>query len=559
MRFGDVIVKRNVPCTMRDGVNLYADIYLPEESGEYPVLLMRQPYGRKIASTVSHAHPVWYASRGYMVIVQDVRGRGDSEGEFVPFVHEAEDGYDTVEWAAKLPYSSGKVGMYGFSYQGIAQWAAASLHPPSLATIIPSMTAADIHRWAYPQGSFSSGMLIWAFQLARDSARRAGDTEAEQACTRIMNSPEAVLRRLPLNERHPILAQYCPAYFDWVDHTEYDSYWLSLNWLPAFIDNPIPAFHIGGWYDFLLDGTVQSYLALQETLPERSPDLFHRLEIGPWIHIPWGRKAGGVDHGPDADGDMHRKQAQWFDYWLKGKRDNGLYEEPAVRYFDREEKQWKTSDRYPAHAGGRKWLLGGSGKPANGALGGGRILNVAAEPDAEAAADVFVYDARLPMALAGYAPTDRSAQQDRTEILVYTGSPADKAFSVLGAPVVNVHAQSMEGPTDLVAILTMLLPDGSAKFLSVGRTEIGQSGDGGCWRPARIVMRPLAATFPPGSAIRLELTGSAFPTLIRHPNGIPMNSAHGAGECDLTIAVVAVKSRPGMESWIELPVVEGEA
>ncbi|NBD23834.1 CocE/NonD family hydrolase [Paenibacillus glycinis] len=553
MRFGDVVMKRNVPCTMRDGVNLYADIYLPEESGSYPVLLMRQPYGRKIASTVSHAHPVWYASQGYMVIVQDVRGRGDSEGEFIPFVREAEDGYDTVEWAAKLPYSNGKVGMYGFSYQGITQWAAASLHPPSLATIIPSMTAGDVHRWAYPYGSFSNGMLIWAFQLARDSARRAGDTEAELACTRIMNNPDAMLRQLPLNDRHPILARYCPAYFDWVDHPEYDEYWQSLNWLPAFVEKPIPAFHIGGWYDFLLDGTVQSYLALQETSPRRSPELFHRLEIGPWIHIPWGRKAGGIDHGPEADGDMHRKQARWFDYWLKNKRDNGLYEEPAVRYFDLDAKAWKPADRYPEHAGGRKWLLSGSAKPANGALGGARLTETRAELDAEAAPDVFVYDARLPMPLAGYAPTDRSATQDRTEILVYTGDPFETGFGVLGAPVVNVVAQSMEGPTDLVAILTMLQPGGSARFLSVGRTEIGQSGDGG-WHQARIVMRPFAATFLPGSALRLELTGSAFPTLMRHPNGIPMHGAHRAEECDLTIAVVAVKSRPGMESWIELPV-----
>ncbi|SFJ49784.1 hypothetical protein SAMN02799624_04753 [Paenibacillus sp. UNC496MF] len=552
MRFGDVTVKRNVPCTLRDGVILYADIYLPEETGEYPVLLLRQPYGRKIASTVSHAHPVWYASQGYMVIVQDVRGRGDSEGEFVPFVHEAEDGFDAVEWAAKLPYANGKVGMYGFSYQGIAQWAAASLRPPALKTIVPSMTAGDVHRWAYPHGSFSNGMLIWAFQLARDSARRAGDLEAERACSAIMSSPDAMLRHLPLNDRHPILERYCPAYFDWVNRPEYDAYWLSLNWLPAFLDHPIPTFHIGGWYDFLLDGTVQSYLALQETAPARTPDLFHRLEIGPWVHIPWGRKAGGVDHGPEADGDMHRKQARWFDYWLKGERDNGLYEEPAVRYFDLQARGWKTAEAYPEHAGGRKWLLSGSAKPANGALGGGRLTETA--PDDGAAPDVFVYDARLPMPLAGYAPADRSGIQDRTEMLVYTGEPLAEAVGVLGAPVVNACVQSMEGPTDLVAILSMLEPDGTARFLSVGRAEIGRN-DGG-WCRARIVMRPIAATFRPGSAIRLELTGSAFPTLIRHPNGIPLNDARRAEESDLTIAVVAVKSRAGMESWIELPVTE---
>lgn len=129
MKFGNVVIRRKVPCTMRDGITLYSDIYLPDETGEYPVLLMRQPYGRSIASTVTHAHPVWYASKGYIVVIQDVRGRGESEGEFNPFVQEAEDGFDTIEWAASLSGSTGNVGMYGFSYQGLTQWAAVSLHP----------------------------------------------------------------------------------------------------------------------------------------------------------------------------------------------------------------------------------------------------------------------------------------------------------------------------------------------------------------------------------------------------------------------------------------------
>ncbi|MFC5468010.1 CocE/NonD family hydrolase [Cohnella suwonensis] len=552
MRFGNVTLKQKVPCAMRDGVTLYSDIYMPEESGEYPVLLLRQPYGRKIASTVSHAHPVWYASKGYMVIVQDVRGRGDSEGEFVPFVHEAEDGFDTVEWAASLPHSNGRVGMYGFSYQGIVQWAAASLRPPGLIAIVPSMTTGDLHRWVYPFGSFSQGMLIWAYQLARDSARRAGDTGAEAVCSRILNDPQEMLRRMPLNERDPILVEYCPAYFDWVNHSEYDGYWDGLNWLKKFVEAPIPTLHIGGWYDFLLEGTLQSYQALQK-LP-RTPELFHRLEIGPWVHIPWGRKPGGIDHGPEADGDMHRKQLRWFDYWLKGERDNGVFDEPPVRYFELESMRWREAGRFPDGEGGRRWYMTGSEIPANGALGGGGLTERKAAIDHSAASDVFVYDARLPMPLAGFAPVDRSAQQDRYEILVYSGEPLQESVQVFGAPSVNVTCQSMDGPTDLVAILSLLLPDGRAKFLSVGRIEIGVGGAGDEWRAARIEMRPFAAEFPVGSALRLELTGSAFPTLFRHPNGLPMKEAHRAEDGDLNIAVVAVVSREGMESWIELPV-----
>ncbi len=554
MQFGNVTVRLDVPCRLRDGTTLYADIFLPDESGEYPVLLMRQPYSRKIASTVSYAHPVWYAHQGYMVIVQDVRGRGDSEGDFIPFVNEAQDGYDTVEWAAALPNSNGRVGMYGFSYQGVTQWAAASLHPPGLTTIIPGMTTADIHRWIYPFGSFSQGLLIWAFQLARDSARRAGDPLAETICTQIMSDPREMLAHLPLNDRHPILEKYCPAYFDWVDHPEYDDYWKGMNWLEAFVRSPIPSFHIGGWYDFLLAGTVQSFRALQQS--GHTPDLFHRLEIGPWVHIPWGRKAGGIDHGLEAAGSMHMKQLLWLDYWLKGKRDNGLFDSPPVRYFELESMRWRAAERFPDDSSARRWYLSGSQTPANGALGGGKLKESVKALDGKAAPDVFVYDARLPMPLESYAPMDRSVQQERYEILVYTGDPFKKSLRVFGAPKVGIICQTLDGPTDIVAILTMLYPDGRALFLSVGRTEIGtQSVEEGAWQTVEFEMKPFAAKFPRGSKLRLELTGSAFPTLFRHPNGMAMKQAHRAGAGDLNIAVVAVTSREGMESWIELPIV----
>lgn len=565
MDFGDVSIRRKVPCTLRDGVTLFADIYMPIGGRDCPVLLMRQPYGRSIASTVSHAHPVWYASRGYMVVVQDVRGRGDSEGVFTPFAHEAEDGYDAVGWAAALPGSNGKVGMYGFSYQGAVQWAAASLHPPQLAAIAPSMTAADLyHGWMYPYGSFDAqSCLPWAYQLARDGARRAGDSEAEIMCSQVMQDPASVLRRLPLNGGHPLLERYMPAYFDWVGRPEYDDYWAGLNWLASFREKPVPALHIGGWYDYLLHGTMQSFAALQQD-GDRSPELFHRLEIGPWTHIPWGRKAGGIDHGPEADGNMHLRQARWFDYWLKGETDNGVYEEARVRYFEPFGKRWEEADIWPdaASASAGKTLrlfLSGSELPSNGALGGGRLTDLEEKIDKEAAPDVFVYDARLPMTLASALPVDRSPQQDRYEILVYTGEPLLEELHVLGAPRVQADCQTLDGPTDLVAVLTLLLPDGEARFLSVGRTEIGNA----CalsenrWETANIELRPIAIRCPAGASIRLELTGSAFPLLLRHPNGAPLASAAATGPGELNIATVAVAGGKGALSRIELPLAGG--
>ncbi|TLS52088.1 CocE/NonD family hydrolase [Paenibacillus antri] len=558
MQFGGVRLQRNVTCVLRDGVKLYADVYCPNGTDPLPVLLMRQPYGKSLASTVVCAHPVWYANQGYMVVVQDVRGRGESEGEFYPYLHEASDGYDAVEWAAKLPRSNGKVGMYGFSYQGATQWAAASLRPPHLAAIAPAMCASDMYRGAfYPRGSFALGELrTWAFQLARDSARRAGDAEAEAYCTRMMAGAGGA-SQLPISDADDALARYFPAYYDWVEHPEYDAYWEQFHWLKPGSNATVPALLIGGWYDYILDGTLLSYETLQGLRIEKGEAPCDRLLIGPWDHIPWGRLAGGVDHGPAADGNVHREQLRWFDYWLKGEEGALPANEPRVLYYEPGGGAWRRADALPgtrAEAAGKRTLyLGNDGRPANGALGGGRLNAEKGAPSVDIP-DVFVYDARLPMRVDSYLPVDRSRAQERYEILVYTGEPLAEAISLLGAPTVTVRCQALGGPTDLVAVLTAVEPDGRARLLSVGRAEIDSGAcpadDGPC--EATVPMRMTAARLPAGARLRLELTGSAFPLFARHMNGVRLAEQFGLGPEHLHMATVAVYAN-GTSSYLELP------
>ncbi|QGQ98342.1 CocE/NonD family hydrolase [Paenibacillus psychroresistens] len=559
--FANVIIERNISCTMRDGIKLYADIYRPNnERTIYPVLLMRQPYGKSIASTITYAHPTWYANHGYIVVIQDVRGRGESEGSFNPFFNEAEDGFDTVEWAAFLPSSNGKVGMYGFSYQGVTQWAAASEQPPHLLAIAPGMCSADLyHGMFYPHGRFAlKEHLPWAFQLARDTARRVKDADAEEIGGRVRRGiPDDLLYHLPLNAKHPLITEYFPAYYDWIEHSEYDDYWEKLNWLPKLLEKPIPALHIGGWYDVFMMGTLQTYEAMSQINSEANKP--QHLIVGPWEHIPWGRKAGGVDHGPQADGDIHHKQLLWFDTWLKTDTDSDLQTQPAVTYFEMGSNLWRESEKaisfFQNNNQTKNWYLSGSVKPANGSLGGGKLLETN-ELISDAPPDVFVYDSRMPMPIESYVPIDRSHVEERYEILVYSSEPSAAPLRLLGSPQLTVYYQTLEGPTDLVAILTILQPDGTSRFLTVGRTEIcSEAGENNDWIKLTFSLRPIAIELAAGTAIRLELTGSAFPLFMRHPNGIKSALIHQVNSSELQIASVAISSSQQLNSFLVLPVI----
>lgn len=562
MRFAGIDTQYNAACRMRDGTTLYADIYRPPGPGPHPVLLMRQPYGKALASTVTYAHPVWFAQQGFIVVIQDVRGRGASEGQFEPFVQEADDGYDTVEWAAALPGSNGKVGMYGFSYQGSTQWAAASVRPPHLAAIAPGMCAADLyHGMFYPHGRFAVGSFLpWAFQLARDTARREGDGEAEAICTQMMRQPDALLWQLPVTKEHPVLAKYFPTYYDWCSHPVYDDYWARRNWLDDACEAQIPALHIGGWFDNYLLGTLQSFEAVRAA--NRNPDAFHRLIVGPWVHIPWGRRAGGRDYGPQATGRLHEEHVRWFNYWLKGEGEPPN-RHPAVRYFETGSNRWAAADDMALlgtsdGAARERWYVATAGHPANGASGGGRLSETPPGADDPAGADVFVYDARIPMPCGSYLPEDRSGLEDRYEILNFTGRPLGRSIHAAGAPRVTLRCQVAGGPSDVVAILTLVGADGSSRFLSIGRAEVPEEEAGEDGTLLQISMWPFAAELPEGASIRLELTGSAFPLFLRHPNRMPEERIPGAGPEHLHMATIAVLHDPAAPAFVELPVREPE-
>ncbi len=195
-----LILEKNVPVPMRDGIRLYADIYRPDDGRRHPVLLLRTPYNKEDAQTMNYAHPSWYARHGYVVIVQDTRGRWASEGDFHPYADDGQDGYDTIEWAASLPYTVPKVGMYGFSYAGAVQWLAAANRPPHLTCITPAMTGSDSYQGkTYRNGAFALACTqSWVLFVAQDTALRKGRTDWAETL-RLSCTP-------PLRPKIPILS-----------------------------------------------------------------------------------------------------------------------------------------------------------------------------------------------------------------------------------------------------------------------------------------------------------------------------------------------------------------
>src|SRR5687768_450219 len=324
----EVTVQRNLPCRMRDGVTLYADVYRPAGQGPFPVILMRLPYDKTQAENISYSHPSWYAQRGYMVVVQDIRGYWASEGEFTPFLNEAEDGYDTIEWAARLPGANGRVGMYGFSYAGATQLLPATLRPPSLVTICPAMTASQYYDgWTYQGGALSLAFVMsWATQLAGGQARKAKDAAALNALNAAFAGITGWHWMLPLSA-YPVLSGEFGSYFsDWLAHPTYDDYWRKWSIDEDYSRLTTPALHVAGWYDVFLAGTVRNFLGMQAEAGSNAARANQKLVIGPWVHMPWAP----VSNSPEgvAPTVVDDWQLRWFDQFLKGV-DTGAVDAPV--------------------------------------------------------------------------------------------------------------------------------------------------------------------------------------------------------------------------------------
>ncbi len=527
-----------------DRIRLDADIYRPQAEGEFPVLLMRQPYGRAIASTIVYAHPRWYAAHGYIVVIQDVRGRGTSQGKFDLFRHEIEDGLETVNWAAQLPGSSGVVGMYGFSYQGMTQLYAAAAKPAALKVLCPSMIAYDLYAdWAYEGGAFClQANLGWAIQLAAETARLQGDAAS-------FGQLYQAARNLPLSDATPaspqILRDLAPDsfYHTWLREAPTSDYWRKLSPTYLMQDVDLPMLHIGGWFDPYLRGTWHLYEAMiaQATSPQH-------LIVGAWAHLPWGRRVGVMDYGADAASPVDKLQLRWFDQFLKGK-DTGILQEKPVRLFEMGSNKWRSLSQIP-RGNQQSYYLATNGL-ASIRDDAGKLNQQ--KPDT--CEDIIIHDPWRPHpALGGHpsAPSgsfDRSHLDCRSDVATYTSPPLTTDLHLAGEIVVEIYATADAPSFDICAILSVVKDNSKVYNFSQGyrQIEVAES-------PITINLQPTCICIPKGECLRLSISAACFPAYPVNPG--TGNSPQLSQLIESQIITITLSCGGDSSSSILLPVIE---
>lgn len=566
---------------VRDGIGLAATVWRPQDSEPLPALLMRTPYGKDSADLLGNPKlpdVLVLAKAGYAVVVQDVRGTGNSDGEFVPHGADADDGLDTLAWLADQPWCDGRVGTWGASYMGIAQWQSAAHHPDALRAMAPSMCSADPFRapWYSPGGALSLETFVtWAVRACALSLSRSEDEESgHDAATLVgqMSDTPALLNATPVAE-HAVLRRRFPWFSTVLDEPPGGDYWRRFDALERPDDIIVPALNIGGWYDLFAAETVRNYTTMRERGGSDRARSGARLVMGPWCH-PDGADLGRFPDrsfgaaGSIKSADVTGTHLRFFDRWVRGVED--AREDAPVRIFVMGVDEWRDEDDWPL-PGTRytDYHLSSSGR-AHTAGGDGLLSTTRPETDAE---DVYLYDPRRPVPTLGGptlatapdafpGPADQAPVEARDDVLCFTTPVLDTPIEVTGHVKLALSVSSSAVDTDFCGKLVDVHPDGRAINLCEGiqRARYRESlSDPKPMRPGEVyeLVVDLAVTsnvFLPGHRIRLEVSSSNFPRYDRNSN-TGQSDAH-VPEQEMVAAVNHVHHGPAHRSRLVLPVIQ---
>ena len=538
----NVIVERNVDAKMRDGTILRSNVYRPAEDGKYPALVQRTPYNKEfwpfVAATLD---PFRAASEGYVVVIQDVRGRWASDGEeFYLYRNEFEDGYDTIEWAATLPYSNGSVGMYGISYMGGAAWNAAVTVPPSLKAISATTAPRAFFPHLWRNGALAVGLLqSWALGgmgLSEILRKKAGSPDLLEAFVGMVDEVDAFdqnVRYLPQSQLpagKPEEPDFLPFFFEVMKHPTPDDFTDEFFCRSRQHEITVPALITAGWYDAILKDDIDSFIAMRSSAATDEAREKTRILIGPWAHAAFLNYVGELDFGVrssglslDLQGDLTALNLRWFDKRLKD-IETGIDADQPVKYFVMGENRWRSATEWPPEGyRSQDWFL----QPD-----GGLSTNT---PPAEGGYDSYVYDPEDPCPTRGgnilmpasfiRGPVDQSTIMSRPDVLVYTSDSLTEDIEVVGPVEAVIHAATDAPDTDWVVKLCDVHPDGRTFNVCDGivRASYRKGTDRELLTPGKpeefvIDMWSTAIVFKAGHKVRLLVTSSDFPRYDRNPN-----------------------------------------
>ena len=543
--------RRRVRMAMRDGAILAADVYEPQPLKSRPVVLIRMPYGIRAHPRMA-ARGTYWARKGYTCVIQDVRGRGASQGVWTAFVNEARDGWDTLEWVTGQPWCDGRIGMVGESYYGSTQWAVAALGHPSLRCIAPGNTTTDWYGFAHPGGAFAHATAgAWAWEMQGRGT---------------LNGYRFDPWHLPLLSTDEAAGQSSPQYKDWVRHWTRDGYWADLSAASGRAGTAVPALHWGGWHDIMLEGALSSWTGARRTAGDKTLRQRQWLAVAGVDHQFTAAETGAIGRLPAARAWSFDRVQRFVDRWL-GDEPNGQEADAPVSLYVagrdewREDRDWPPPSARPLtlnlHSRGRA-----AADPEDGVL--------APEPPGQEPADGYRYDPAHPASWwLGYSVYgiqerlgDRRTLQRRPDVLTYSTPPLERGLEVLGPVTARLTVASDCPDTDFTAALVDVFPDGYAQLVCEGvrrarfRSSFEQEELLEPAAPARVDIEIAGAGhfFGPGHRLRLELSSSNFGRWDRN-----LNTGHALGMDDeMTGASNRVLHERGAVSALDLWVVDEE-
>ena len=591
----EVRLQRSAQVPMRDGVRLSTDLYFPEGAGDkLPTVLIRTPYDKNAYRRRTDSVASLFAGRGHVVAVQDKRGRYESEGRFLVYGGDAEDGYDTVDWLAAQPWSNGRVGTYGCSSPGDYQMFQATLRNPHHAAMIPQATGGAVGsaggRYRY-FGLINGGAveLALGFGWFRGSGNKIyyapppemdrGEWLASDDAQYFDPAPDLpdidhaeIWPSLPIAD---MMSKGRTPPTDWqrvVSTPLTDPWWDQFHYLTDEDHFDVPALFINSWYDYGVAETLYEFNLLQrnsETARARDSQF---VIISPTTHCGSERTTehtvvGERDLG-DPRKDFWRIYVDWFDHWLGG-ADNGITSMPKVQYYLMGKNEWRSASRWPLpDTQFDRYYLHSDGR-ANSRFGTGTLSN--AMPGDEPP-DRFTYDPGTPVPSRGGnfccsgtpdaqgGSFDQREVETRQDVLVYTTLPLDEGVEVTGPIEATLYVSSSARDTDFIVKLVDVYPDGTAYNVQEGilRARYREGFDRKVWMrpdeiyPVRVDMHATSNYFGPGHRIRVEVSSSSFPRFDRNLN----TGGNNFDETEWVVAHNTIHHAGEHSSYVVLPIVQ---